>query len=70
MIKDTTEIKPRPTEDLVWDGDAIKAQGFAYMAVGRLKGLPSTFPQTIGVSASTIGGQIVMPENQEERSVA
>ena len=32
-----------------WQGDAIEAQAFAFLAIRSLKGLPLTFPQTTGV---------------------
>jgi anhydro-N-acetylmuramic acid kinase len=44
-----------------WDGDALEAQGFAYLAVRALRGLPLTFPGTTGVSAPLTGGRIAMP---------
>ncbi|MBY0510352.1 MAG: anhydro-N-acetylmuramic acid kinase [Rhodospirillaceae bacterium] len=44
-----------------WDGDALEAQGFAYLAVRALRGLPLTFPGTTGVRAPLTGGRIVTP---------
>jgi anhydro-N-acetylmuramic acid kinase len=43
-------------EALGWDGDAIEAQAFAYLAVRKLKNLPTSFPETTGVAAPTTGG--------------
>ena len=38
------------------NGDATEAQGFAYLAVRSLKGLPLTLPTTTGVEDPTPGG--------------
>ena len=42
--------------DLGWDGDAVEAQAFAYLAVRSRLGLPITFPGTTGVAAPLTGG--------------
>ncbi|EFI51819.1 anhydro-N-acetylmuramic acid kinase [Afipia sp. 1NLS2] len=47
--------------DLGWQGDAIEAQAFAYLAVRSLNGLPLTYPGTTGVSAPLTGGLLVRP---------
>jgi anhydro-N-acetylmuramic acid kinase len=41
-----------------YDGDAIEAQGFAYLAVRSARGLPLTFPETTGVSKAMTGGTL------------
>ena len=38
----------QPASALGWNGDAIEAQAFAYLAVRALEGLPLTFPTTTG----------------------
>jgi len=52
----------RLAEDLSWRGDALEAEGFAYMAVRSLKGLPISFPGTTGVRAPLTGGRISYPK--------
>lgn len=47
-----------PVEDVGWDGDALEAQAFAYLAVRSLEGLPISFPSTTGVRAPTSGGRL------------
>jgi len=42
--------------DMGWDGDALEAEGFAYLAVRSLLGLPLSFPKTTGVPAPQTGG--------------
>jgi anhydro-N-acetylmuramic acid kinase len=46
---------------LGWNGDAIEAQAFAYLAVRALEGLPLTFPTTTGAPAPLTGGVISRP---------
>jgi membrane-associated protease RseP (regulator of RpoE activity) len=38
-----------PVETVGWDGDALEAQAFAYLALRSLDGLPLSFPRTTGV---------------------
>jgi anhydro-N-acetylmuramic acid kinase len=46
-----------PVEAVGWDGDALEAQAFAYLAVRSRRGLPLTFPGTTGVPRPTCGGR-------------
>jgi anhydro-N-acetylmuramic acid kinase len=41
-----------------WDGDALEAQAFAYLAVRSLRGLPLSVPTTTGVSRPLTGGRL------------
>ncbi len=61
MLATFTQTKVRPVDDLGWDGDALEAQGFAYMAVRSLKSLPISFPGTTGVPAPMTGGVLFDP---------
>jgi anhydro-N-acetylmuramic acid kinase len=56
MLARRTGAQVVPVDGLGWDGDALEAQGFAYMAVRHLKGLPISFPGTTGVPAAMTGG--------------
>jgi len=58
MLARTVEAPVEPVEAVGWDGDAIEAQAFAYLAVRSLRGLPLTWPGTTGVSAPTTGGRV------------
>ena len=58
MIATRTGLVAEPTDTLGWNGDAIEAEGFAYMAVRTLKGLPISFPGTTGVAAAMTGGVV------------
>lgn len=42
---------------LGWDGDALEAQAFAYLAVRSLLGLEITYPGTTGVAGPMTGGR-------------
>ncbi len=45
-----------PVEDIGWNGDALEAEGFAYLAVRSLLGLPLSVPGTTGVKTPMTGG--------------
>jgi len=45
-------------EQVGWDGDALEAQAFAYLAMRSVRGLPITFPTTTGVAEPLCGGRI------------
>ncbi len=47
-----------PVEAVGWDGDALEAQAFAYLAVRSLRGLPLSVPTTTGVSRPLTGGRL------------
>lgn len=46
----------RPVESAGWNGDALEAEGFGYLAVRSLLGLPLSLPTTTGVPAPMPGG--------------
>jgi len=46
-----------PAEDVGWDGDALEAQAFAYLAMRSRKGLPLSLPTTTGVPQPMTGGK-------------
>ncbi|TCP97934.1 anhydro-N-acetylmuramic acid kinase [Sphingomonas sp. PP-F2F-A104-K0414] len=58
MIADRTGLVVEPTDVLGWNGDALEAEGFAYMAVRTLKGLAISFPGTTGVPVAMAGGVV------------
>jgi anhydro-N-acetylmuramic acid kinase len=47
-----------PVEDVGWQGDALEAQAFAYLAVRSLRGLPLSVPGTTGVPRPMTGGRL------------
>ncbi|WP_082467539.1 MULTISPECIES: anhydro-N-acetylmuramic acid kinase [unclassified Sphingomonas] len=56
MIGERCGLTAEPSDAIGWDGDALEAEGFAYLAVRSLKGLPITFPGTTGVAQPLTGG--------------
>lgn len=58
MLAARTGAQILSVDGLGWDGDALEAQGFAYMAVRHLKGLPISFPGTTGAPAPMTGGVV------------
>ncbi len=50
-----------PVEAAGWDGDALEAQCFAFLAARVQAGLPISFPGTTGVAQPTTGGRIALP---------
>lgn len=48
----------RAVEAIGWNGDAIEAQAFAYMAARHLRGLPISFPGTTGIDRPRTGGRL------------
>lgn len=47
----------RLVDEVGWDGDALEAQAFAFMAVRSRRGLPLSFPGTTGVPRPMPGGR-------------
>ena len=56
-LNDVLSGAVEPVEAVGWNGDALEAQAFAYLAVRSLDGLPLTVPSTTGVSKPVTGGR-------------
>ncbi len=54
-------------EQAGWDGDALEAQAFAYLAVRSQRGLPLSWPGTTGVSRAVTGGAFYRAANVDGR---
>lgn len=61
MLADTLPVPVDPVETAGWNGDALEAQAFAYLAVRSLKGLPLSLPSTTGVPSPLTGGVLRRP---------
>jgi anhydro-N-acetylmuramic acid kinase len=46
-------------ETVGWNGDALEAQCFGFLAARVARGLPLSYPGTTGVPAPTLGGRII-----------
>ena len=51
-------VPVQPVEAVGWDGDALEAQAFAYLAVRSALGLPLSLPSTTGIPHPTCGGRL------------
>ncbi len=60
-IAEETAARVLTAADLGWDGDALEAQAFAFLAVRSLRGLPLTFPGTTGAPRPMTGGRLNEP---------
>jgi len=60
-LREATGAKVIAAEKLGWDGDALEAQAFAYLAVRTAKRLPISFPKTTGVKIDMTAGVIATP---------
>ncbi len=56
LIGEALAVPVEPVERVGWDGDALEAQAFAYLAVRSLLGLPLTLPATTGAPRPLTGG--------------
>lgn len=57
VLENRLGMKPAPVEAVGWNGDALEAQAFAFLAVRSLLSLPLTYPGTTGVAAAVTGGR-------------
>jgi anhydro-N-acetylmuramic acid kinase len=60
-IAEETRGKVVTADSLGWNGDALEAQAFAFLAVRSLRGLPITFPGTTGAPRPLTGGKLDLP---------
>ena len=60
-LRDALEVPVDPVEALGWNGDALEAQCFGFLAARTQGGLPISFPGTTGVPRPMTGGQLIRP---------
>jgi len=60
-LADETGKPVVPASALGWDGDALEAQAFGFLAVRSLRGLPLTYPTTTGAPRPLSGGRLHLP---------
>jgi anhydro-N-acetylmuramic acid kinase len=58
MLAARAGLPVAPVEAVGWDGDALEAQAFAYLAVRSVAGLPLSLPSTTGAKQATCGGRL------------
>lgn len=57
MLAVALGVPVEPVEAVGWNGDALEAQAFGYLAVRSRRGLPLSLPGTTGVPIPTTGGR-------------
>jgi anhydro-N-acetylmuramic acid kinase len=57
-LAERLEAPVAPVEAVGWDGDALEAQAFAYLALRALEGLALSLPGTTGVARPMPGGVV------------
>ena len=62
-------VSVRPVEEVGWDGDALEAQAFAYLAVRSVRGLSLSLPSTTGVARPMSGGRLFPGSRQRASEV-
>lgn len=68
LMQDLSDLAARhgaeviTAEDAGFDGDAMEAEAWAYLAVRSLDRLPLTYPGTTGVTEAMTGGIVAHPE--------
>ena len=60
-LADLLGVPVEAVEAVGWDGDALEAQAFAFLAVRHLRGLPLTLPETTGAPKPLTGGVLHRP---------
>jgi anhydro-N-acetylmuramic acid kinase len=60
-LRQAFAVPVEPVEAVGWDGDALEAQCFGFLAVRSLYRLPLSLPSTTGVPGPTPGGRWVKP---------
>lgn len=58
-----------PVEDVGWNGDAVEAEGFAYLAVRSHLGEPLSLPTTTGVRQPQTGGIFYKAAGQQKHAI-
>ena len=57
MLRARINAQVLKAEGVRWDGDALEAEAFAYLAARSVKGLPLSLPTTTGVAQAMTGGK-------------
>jgi anhydro-N-acetylmuramic acid kinase len=58
MIEDRTGVPTEAVEAVGWNGDALEAEAFAWLAVRTAAGKAISWPETTGVPAAMTGGRL------------
>ena len=58
-LRANIDVPVEAVEVVGWEGDALEAQAFAWLAVRSLAGHPISYPETTGVPSPQLGGCLV-----------
>jgi anhydro-N-acetylmuramic acid kinase len=58
LLRAALGVPVEPVEAVGWNGDALEAQAFGFLAVRSLRGLPLSLPSTTGVPTPMPGGEL------------
>ena len=58
-LRERLAVEVAAIEEGGYDGDALEAQAFAFLAIRSLYGLPLSHPKTTGVPKPLTGGRLV-----------
>jgi anhydro-N-acetylmuramic acid kinase len=61
-LRTALPVPVEPVEAVGWNGDALEAQCFGFLAVRVMAGLPLSFPSTTGVPVPVAGGRVARPD--------
>jgi len=57
-LRHALDVSVDPVEVVGWDGDALEAQAFAFLAIRAVRGLPLSLPGTTGAPHPVRGGRL------------
>ncbi len=63
-LRAALEVAVEPVEAVGWQGDALEAQAFGYLALRSREGLPLSLPATTGVARPVSGGRFCPAEGE------
>lgn len=58
-LRERLQADVTAVEDFGWDGDALEAQAFGFLAARSIRRLPITFPKTTGAPRPLTGGRLI-----------
>lgn len=67
-LQKALDVLVEPVESVGWNGDALEAEGFGWLAVRSLKNLPLSLPSTTGVTAPQTGGRLHRAQDHHGRA--
>ncbi|HET9148490.1 MAG TPA: anhydro-N-acetylmuramic acid kinase, partial [Acetobacteraceae bacterium] len=62
-LREAFAVPVEPVEAAGWNGDALEAQCFGFLAARVRRGLPLSLPGTTGVAAPMPGGRVTKPDD-------